>query len=106
MIYEFVDDNLSMPISVADVAESCGLPRKRLNRRFKEALGFSLALYIIEQRIKCARRRLEGPVGQRRAMEHVADTCGYVDVDQFRRHFKRIVGQTPEEYQQAHAEPR
>lgn len=98
MIYEFVDDNLASPIDAADIAESCGFPQASLANQFELAVGHSLALYIMEQRVKQAQRLMEGPVGQTRTMVHIADACGFSDVREFERHFGRLVGISPVEF--------
>ncbi|MEM8781982.1 MAG: AraC family transcriptional regulator [Planctomycetota bacterium] len=97
-----MDDNFTNAIAVADVAEFCGLPRRGLNRRFKATMGISLNWHIIEQRIQRVRRQLEGPSGQRRPLEHIADACGFTGTDQLERHFRRLMGVTPEQYRRNH----
>ena len=81
-------------ITVEKIAAALSLDRRYLWRIFKEETGIGIKEYITRVRLECAARLLEGG----RSVLEAAALCGYGDVSNFSRAFKRRYGSWPGEY--------
>ncbi|MEM8783236.1 MAG: helix-turn-helix domain-containing protein [Planctomycetota bacterium] len=93
LIEAFLREEDRALICVADVAEACGLPHLTLNQRYKRATGKSLKRHLLERRIGCVEALL---AESRFTLVFIAHRCGFVDVEQCRRHFYRCTGRFPD----------
>ncbi len=94
---EFILQNYSRPITVAEVAGRVGVSRSCLYRAFEARYGCSPSDYLIRSRVQRACQLLENtslPVGA------VAASAGFEDHYYFSRAFRRVTGKTPSEYRQ------
>lgn len=66
-----------------------------LSHCFKQQTGFSLTNYIIETRIREAKRLL---AKKENSIRDIAITCGFQNISYFTRQFKKSTGMTPKEY--------
>ncbi len=90
-IRDFVRASYMQHISVKKIAEGMNLDRRYLTRIFKERTGQTIQDYIITVRLEAARERLlEGATVSEAAM-----LCGYEDVCNFSKMFKRRYGVSP-----------
>jgi AraC family transcriptional regulator, transcriptional activator FtrA len=93
-------ENLSDVITVSTLAEKAGLTTRSLSRRFQEEMGMSPLQWLIEQRVRKAQAMLEStefPV------EEIAHQCGFGGLLPCRRHFRRLVGVSPQQYRRQFA---
>jgi transcriptional regulator GlxA family with amidase domain len=83
------------PASVAELAAQSGLESRTFLRRFTKATGIKPREY--QQRLQMSRAReiLEFSCT---SIDEIASHVGYVDIDAFRRVFRRITGLTPSDY--------
>ena len=79
------------PLRVESIAEMVNLDRRYLSRVFKERVGCTIQDYIIEVRMEQARRYLENGT----SVAQAACLCGYDDVCNFSKMFKRRFGISP-----------
>ncbi len=89
-----LDERLGDDIGLAELARLAGADRFRLTRLFREAYRRSPHAYLVQQRLKAARRRLaagESPAG-------TAAACGFADQSHLGRWFRRAYGLTPAAY--------
>lgn len=86
--------------SIKNLAERLDLSPRHFARLFRSEIGMTPAAWIEEVRINAARGFLEA--GQD-APKQVALSCGFADVNTFRRAFVRHVGVTPAEYKKRFA---
>lgn len=94
---DYLHANVATDISLADLAISAGIDRFRLNRLFVDAFGQSPHAYLVNLRLKEARRRLA-------RREHPADVAlavGFSDQSHLGRWFRRAYGLSPGAYQRA-----
>ena len=95
---DFIQDNLALNLSLEGIAEAVGTSPTRLKTQFKQSTGWSPYQYVLQQRVEYAQRLLRrGDLtpGQ------VAIRVGFYDQSHLNRHFKRLVGVTPKEFQRS-----
>ena len=97
IIKTFVEENLSSPFSVKDVAEYVHLCKRHLNRIFTDQTNIPLGKYIIYRKMEAAKKMLLTPDPDTK-VKQVAYALGYKEVSYFCRIFKKNVGVTPSEY--------
>lgn len=92
---DFIANNLSMPISVEDVAAHVGLSRSRLYRLFMAELGLSPVQVLTQVRIRqaCVLLRRGGL-----SVKAVAASVGFDNQLYFSRRFREIMGVPPVQY--------
>lgn len=90
----FIETNYMRDITVEDIARSLGLNRSYLSRIFKNKTGKSLREYLVETRLENAARFLK----EGRSVKESAALCGYRDVFNFSKMFKKHFGISPKYY--------
>jgi AraC-like DNA-binding protein len=82
--------------SLTDLARSVGdVSPEHLIRKFTLEIGLTPHQYLIQLRVRDARRLLRRGV----ALSVAAERAGFCDPSHLHRHFRRIVGVTPGQYQ-------
>ncbi|MBQ9357134.1 MAG: helix-turn-helix domain-containing protein [Prevotella sp.] len=100
----YVAQNLSNAgLSVPDMARDMAVSRTVLFARMKSVFGTSPGNYLLNQRIEHACQLLRQP---NIYVADVAYRCGFSDPKYFSRCFKKLVGQTPTDYQKEKRESR
>lgn len=92
---EYVAEHFRENITVAELAESVHLSESYFMNRFKKQVGISAVEYISHFRIDTACREL---IGSKKSVLEVAFDCGFRNISNFNRQFKRITGCSPTEY--------
>jgi AraC-like DNA-binding protein len=80
-----------------DVARRQGISTRYLHKLF-ETEGESFSEYVRDRRVELAYRMLQSPSGERR-ISAIAFDCGFGDISNFNRAFRRRYGVTPSELQ-------
>lgn len=91
-----VREHLHEPFGVERVAGRAPLSRRRLEHRFKRALGCTPYEFISRTRVDKARTLLASP--QKQTLARIAALCGFSEPRRFRMVFQRLTGMTPAEY--------
>ncbi|MEW4428020.1 AraC family transcriptional regulator [Paenibacillus pabuli] len=86
-------------LTVAEIVQAVNLERSYLFRRFKEATGESISVYITACRI---RRACELLKSSRLSIQSIAYSVGYNDPLYFSRVFKKATSHTPSAYMLLH----
>lgn len=86
--------DIGADIGLAELSARAGADRFRLTRLFRDAYGRSPHAYLVQLRLKAARRALAA--GQSPA--HAAAACGFADQSHLGRWFRRAYGLTPAAY--------
>ncbi|APW37407.1 hypothetical protein RD110_09575 [Rhodoferax koreense] len=89
---EMLRARLDGDVSVADVAEACGLSRSHFIRAFRQSTGQTPHQWLQACRIECARDLLSG---SSQSLAEVASACGFADQSHFTRVFAQQVGVPP-----------
>lgn len=91
---DYLDANLAENVALEDLATAAGLSRYHLVRSFRAALGITPHAYLVDRRVRLAKRLLVG--GE--PLAGVAAACGFFDQAHFTRVFKGRTGVTPGQY--------
>jgi LacI family transcriptional regulator len=94
----FINDHSDRPMSVNDVAESLGLNRRTLEKRFRRAHDATINQEIVRSRIVRARRILEETDAP---IKVVAPAAGFTSSERMAQVFRRQLNMSPVEYRRA-----
>ena len=92
---DFIGDNLTSDLSLADIAQAANTSERHLLRLFKGAVGVSPHQYVIRGRVEEAKallRRTDLTIAE------VAVSSGFSHHQHLNRHFKRLTGASPERF--------
>jgi AraC-like DNA-binding protein len=87
-------------VSVAEAARAASLSRCHFLRAFRASVGVSPHEYLVQCRLRHA-RRLIALDGDRRSLTEIAIEAGFSDQAHLTRHFRRAFGQTPRQWQRS-----
>lgn len=91
----YIDANYYKPITVAGIAKELGLDRSYLSTVFKELTGQSPKEYIVDYRLGNAAELM---TVYDFSPKQAAISCGYEDIFNFSKMFKRKYGMSPRDY--------
>jgi AraC-like DNA-binding protein len=94
-IYSYVMGNFRKNISLEEMASLSNLSVTSFCRYFKKMTNKSFFEFLIEIRISNVCRRI---LEDRLPLEIVSSECGFQNVSNFYRHFKKVTGMTPYVY--------
>jgi len=98
-ITEFIRKNITSSISLKDLSEKACMSTTSFYRYFKKELGMSPIEFILNEKIKQAKKLLKNPGIQ---INEVCFMAGFDDCNYFIRLFKKYEGITPKQYQLLH----
>ncbi|EJJ28804.1 helix-turn-helix domain-containing protein [Rhizobium sp. CF142] len=90
-VLEFLTANAFAQVSIAELAQVCGLSRSYFNRAFKETFGRTPYRWVMEYRVSKAKDLLRSDV----SIQDVATACGFADQSHLTRVFADIAGDPP-----------
>jgi len=96
-VAEFIRLNLKENISLKALSEKACMSTTSFYRFFKKELGMSPIEFILNEKVKCAKKLLKNPGIQ---INEVCHMSGFDDCNYFIRLFKKHEGITPKQYQQ------
>jgi AraC family transcriptional regulator len=97
-IQEFIAESLDSNLGLNDLAAVVGHSPYHFAKQFKASTGLPPHQYIIYQRVKRAKELLRNRKGEMSIAE-ISLHCGFTDQAHLTRHFKRLIGCTPKQYQ-------
>jgi AraC-like DNA-binding protein len=97
-VQQFVDDQLSEPLSLADLARCAGLSRMHFAAQFRAATGMRPHEYLVRRRIQRAQEIL---LTTGMPLVEVALSVGFQTQAHFTTVFRRFLGETPGRWRQA-----
>ena len=100
-ILKLIDREPARPLSLQTMSEMAGVSRFHFLRAFSRATGATPHAYILQRRVRLARRLL---AAGREPGQASAD-AGFADQSHMTRAFVRQLGMTPARYRQAVTEP-
>lgn len=100
LVIEFIDRNLSKPLSLEDIASISDLSPSHFTRLFRSSTGLTPHQYLLRRRIDTAQRLL---IESEMSISEVAFECGFADQVHFTQAFRRFAGKAPGAFRKAHA---
>ena len=100
-VIDYVMENLSAPLGVADIARDCNMSVRHVARIFKEGTGVSLGEFVARSRIALAKELLRSD-GAR--IKEISWRCGFNSTSAFSAAFRSATGQTPKAFRSASAQ--
>jgi AraC-like DNA-binding protein len=94
-VLAWINDHLTEPLSMTEVAEAGGLSPSSLRQHFRAEMGCSPGDYVTRRRIERAEQLLHDP---QRSITEVAMALGFNTSAYFTAVFKRLTGSNPQEY--------
>lgn len=91
------ENQLSEPISPAELASWSGLPAARFARLIKRFFGLTPSQYITQARIAAATNLLRET---ERTVAEIAAACGFADHSSFTRAFRKVAGISPTQFRE------
>lgn len=96
----WLQDNLSRPLTLDDIAAHAGMSTRTLIRRFRQQTGTPPLQWLHRARIRQAQHLLEST---RHPVERIATQVGFGSPTAFRDRFKRTTGVSPTTYRRSFA---
>ncbi|MFD1326391.1 GlxA family transcriptional regulator [Mycoplana ramosa] len=93
-IIELMENNLSEPLSLLEIADSADLSRRQIERLFRQEMGRSPARYYLEIRLDRARHLL---VQSSMPVVEVAVACGFVSASHFSKCYRELYNRSPQQ---------
>ncbi|MCC8935687.1 helix-turn-helix transcriptional regulator [Bradyrhizobium sp. Arg68] len=84
--------NLEGDVSLADLANDCGLSASHFSRAFRQSTGLSPHQWLQRRRIEQAKKLLSD---RKLSLSEIAISCGFSDQSHFTRVFANLVGISP-----------
>ena len=94
---EFLENNLSLPVTPSALARRARLTPARFARLMKRFLGLTPSQFIAKTRVAGASRLLRET---RQTVAEIALSCGFCDHSAFTRTFRAMTGVTPTQFRQ------
>lgn len=93
-ILNYINSNLSMPLSVESICSKFFISRYYLMHKFKAETGYTLHNYIVQKRLFAAVDLIKNGTSITKA----AETCGFNDYSTFLKAFKKTFKSLPTEF--------
>lgn len=87
--------NLSQDLDIQSIARNAGFSQTYITHKFKDEVGMSPGKFILEQRIRLAKKML---ATSNKPVSEIASDVGVADWSYFSRLFKKSTGKTPSEF--------
>jgi AraC family transcriptional regulator len=97
----YIEDNLSVPLSIAELARTVGAPIATFRQQFQRLTGQSVHKYIIERRLELACKLLMNPDA---GVPDVAAASGFSSQQHMTMTFRNRLGITPKSFQRSKLE--
>jgi AraC-like DNA-binding protein len=93
-ILEYINQNISVPITIQQLADHFYLSKSFICRIFKQSTGTTVNKYLTARRISIAKSLLSEGI----SVNEVSERCGFLDYSTFLKAFSKTVGVSPKKY--------
>lgn len=97
-VHAFITNHLSDDLSLVRIAEQVHMNPSYLSRYYKQVTGHNLSDFITDTRLQAAKKWI---VEERLKFQDIAFRLGFNSPSYFTTFFKKLTGQTPQEYREA-----
>ena len=101
-LMQWVRENLSEPLTMAQLAAQAGMSIRTFQRRFRDEVGSAPITWLQRERLFHAQAMLETSAAP---LAEVALAAGFPSLDTFRMAFKRKIGTSPSAYRKRFNQP-
>ena len=91
-IIDYIDKNVTSPLSIDDLVDMVPLSRRNLEKKFKEETNTSLYQFILDKKVEYMSNQL---LTTEKSLLDIAIEVGFNDVRNAYRIFKKKIGDTP-----------
>ena len=98
---EYIAEHFQEPITVKQLADSVHLSESYFMHQFQKQVGFRAVEYLSHYRINQACKEL---LSTKKSVLEIAFDCGFRNLSNFNRQFRKITGNAPTEYRKKFAE--
>lgn len=95
-VIDYMQSNLAQDLSILDLATLTNMSESHFSRSFKQSVGIAPYRYLMQQRVKRAKRLLKQ---QAIAISDIALDCGFANQTHLTKVFRQMTGTTPKAYQ-------
>ena len=99
-LLDYIQANLDQAIKLEELARFLGMSQFYFCRLFRDSMGMPPHQYIISQRIERAKGLLRQP--NRQSIAEISLACGFSNQSHLCKHFRKLVGTTPNAYRKGH----
>ncbi len=97
-VLTYLNEHMTEPINLKDLARKAAMSESVLLRRFREATGTTPVNYLIRLRVQSAASQL---LGSDDSIKEIARCNGFDDSNYFSRTFRKYIGCSPRAYRKA-----
>lgn len=90
-----IDRDLSINLSIEELAETAGMSPSCFSRLFKQLTSITPCNYVIQQRVEKAKQLV---LDNKLNLVDIAVCVGFADQAHLTRHFKQLTGMTPAQF--------
>ncbi|WP_245721705.1 GlxA family transcriptional regulator [Nocardia crassostreae] len=101
-VLDWLEHNLTRPLTLAEIAANAGSSVRTLQRRFETQLGTTVLQWLLSARIHRAQHLLETT---NLPIDRVAEESGFGSAVSLRHHFTSQVGTAPRNYRKTFGDP-
>jgi len=94
-IMEYINDNISSPLTIEEISGHFGYSHDYVAKMFKEQFGITIKQYVINRKLSVAKRLL---TTSDLRISKVGEAIGFTDPVLFDKFFKYHAGMTPKKY--------
>lgn len=98
---QYINDNIELKLSVADIAAYCHLSQKQITRLFLKYDGISPSQYINKNRIAAIEKLI---VENELTLKEISEKMNFNNEYYFNTYFKKYCGMSPGAYKKMHAQ--
>lgn len=93
-IIEYINNNITIPMSVEEIASKFYMSKYHLMHSFKKETGYTVHNYILQKRLILSSNLIK----QGTPILAIPCKCGFVDYSNFVRAYKKMYGVSPKQY--------
>ena len=91
----FLRDNISEPVTVAELSQRAGVSERTMRAAFRDVLGRSPKQYAIAERLRAAREALSAAEPGTTTVTDVAMAYGFFELGRFAGRYRHAFGESP-----------